>query len=380
VAEIESTTGSPPRVPLAYYGRRTRSPSKDSVVFSHEVGPLNLPLNFPHSAGRLVAVSLVTAVAVFSFATQPPPAALTGVDLVETTPGSIRIELEIGSRVDVVETMNLGDGRFVFDLAGVAWDGPSRRIRPAGPGVVEYRYSQLSRDPLITRFVVEAAVGWSCRHEPASRGLLVTCSGPPVMGAPEIPRLDPDIAIVRGIRFTSPVEGVDAEGLIDRSLGYVPRDMVRDGLPNFGATRDDWLGAPRSHKGLDIYGDGVVVRAVAEGKVVGAGDGDKAGGWVKIDHGNGVETVYVHIAEVRVRTGDRIAGGRRIAVIDGPSGNAIEAQLHFEIKLDGRSVDPVPFIFEAASDDLRTEIAAANQRLEVLAQERATRVRLGYDR
>ncbi len=103
-----------------------------------------------------------------------------------------------------------------------------------------------------------------------------------------------------------------------------------------------------------------------QGKVVGAGDGDKAGGWVKIDHGNGVETVYVHISGLSVRTGQSVAGGQRIAVIDGPSGNAVEAQLHFEIKLDGQSVDPVPFIFEAASDDLKTEIAAANQRLEVL--------------
>jgi murein DD-endopeptidase MepM/ murein hydrolase activator NlpD len=172
----------------------------------------------------------------------------------------------------------------------------------------------------------------------------------------------------------SPVEGLDAEGLVDRSLGYVPRDMVRDGLPYFGAVRDDWLGAPRSHKGLDIYGDKVFVRAVAEGKVVGAGDGDKAGGWVKIRHGNGVETVYVHISELRVRSGDQIAGGQLIAVVDGPSGNAIEAQLHFEIKLDGQSVDPVPFIFELASDDLKTKIAAAKQRLVILEQERASRV------
>jgi len=288
--------------------------------------------------------------------------------------------LEIQGRVDRVGTMNLGDGRFVFDLAEVSWDGPSRRVRPAGPGVLEYRYSQLSRDPLTTRFVVETAGGWSCRHEPTPRGLLVICNGPPVVGAPDNPGLGPDIAIVRGIRLVSPVEGLDAEGLVDRSLGYVPRDMVRDGLPYFGAVRDDWLGAPRSHKGLDIYGDKVFVRAVAEGKVVGAGDGDKAGGWVKIGHGNGVETVYVHISKPTVKTGDRVAGGQRIAVIDGPSGNAVEAQLHFEIKLDGQSVDPVPFIFESASQEVQTKITSAQRRLPVLEQERAAGVRLGYDR
>ncbi len=324
----------------------------------------------------MAAVALVVVAASTSAAPQPNPAVLDAVTLVETTPGSMRMVLGIRGRVDRVETMSLGDGRFVFDLAEVAWDGPSRRVRPTGTGVLEYRYSQLSRDPLITRFVVETADGWSCRQEPDSRGLLVVCSGLPA----EAPGLDPDIAIVRGIRFTSPVEGLDAEGLIDRSLGYVPRDMVRDGLPYFGAVRDDWLGRPRSHKGLDIYGDKVVVRAVAEGKLVGTGDGDKAGGWAKIDHGNGVETVYVHISELNVRTGQSVVRGQRIAVVDGPSGNAIEAQLHFEIKLDGRSVDPVPFIFKAASEELRARITTAQQRLEVLAQERASRVRPGYDR
>jgi len=335
--------------------------------------------SFPRSAGGIVAASCVSAFTVVTLAAQPGPAVLDAVELVGSDLGEFRILLDTRGRTTRVETMNLGDGRFVFDLAQVAWDGPSRRVRPAATGIREYRYSQLSRDPLITRFVVETADGWSCRHEAVPRGLLVVCGGPPAVGSPENPGLGPDIAIVRGIRLVSPVEGLDAEGLVDRSLGYVPRDMVRDGLPYFGAVRDDWLGQPRSHKGLDIYGDKVVVRATAAGKVVGAGDGGKAGGWVKIDHGNGVETVSVHISQLSVRTGDSVARGQRIAVIDGPSGNAIEAQLHFEIKLDGQSVDPVPFISESASEEVQAEITAAQKRLVALEQERAAVVRLGYD-
>ncbi|MCJ7753234.1 MAG: peptidoglycan DD-metalloendopeptidase family protein [Thermoanaerobaculales bacterium] len=331
-------------------------------------------MSFPQSAGRFVVIPLFLVFAFVSFATQPTPAALTSVDLMETTPERIEIVLEIRGRVDRVETMRFGDGRFVFDLAEVAWDGPSNRGRPGGHGVVEYRYSQLSRDPLVTRFVVETVGGWSCRHEPAPRGLRVVCGGPPMVGGPDAAALNSDIAVVRGIGLLSPVEGLDAEGLIDLSLGFVPRDMVRDGLPYFGAMRDDWLGAPRSHKGLDIYGDKVFVQAAAEGKVAGSGDGEKAGGWVKIGHGNGVETVYVHISQLSVRTGDSVTRGQRIAVIDGPAGNAIQAQLHFEIKLDGQSVDPVPFIFERASEDLQARITAANQRLAILEQERASRV------
>jgi hypothetical protein len=340
---------------------------------------LNVVNRLPYRAGRFATAWLVVTFAATTSASQLESATLTAVRLVETEPVETRMLLEIRGRVDRVETMDLGDGRFVFDLTPVVWDGPSRRVRPGAPGVLEFRYSQLSWDPMIARFVVEASGGWSCRHETVPSGLLVICGGPGVVEAPETAVLGPVIAVVRGIELVSPVEGLDAVGLVDRSLGYVPRDMVRDGLPNFGAMRDDWLGAPRRHKGLDIYGDDVFVLAAAGGKVVGSGEGEKAGGWVKIDHGNGVETVSVHISGLRVRTGDTVASGQRIAVIDGPTGNAVEAQLHFEIKLDGESVDPVPFIFESASQDLRARITEANQRLAVLEEERASRVRLGYD-
>ncbi len=332
----------------------------------------------PKTAARLLCAVLGLVGAAAAVPALPAPAVLTAVELAASTPGEGRIVLEVQGPIGGVEPSNLGDGRFVFDLARVVWDGPTRRVQPGVPGIRAYRYSQLSRDPLITRFVVETEAGWSCRHEPEPRGLLVRCSGPPGAGVPGASAPGPAIAVVRGIGLLSPVEGLDAAGLIGRSLGYVPRDMVRDGLPHFGAVRDDWLGAPRPHKGLDIYGDGVGVRAAAAGTVAGVGLGEKAGGWVRIDHGKGVETVYVHISAVTVRPGDEVEAGQRLAVVDGPKGNAVEAQLHFEIKLDGKPVDPVPYLFELAPADLRAEIEAARQRLAVLEQERASRVRLEY--
>jgi murein DD-endopeptidase MepM/ murein hydrolase activator NlpD len=161
------------------------------------------------------------------------------------------------------------------------------------------------------------------------------------------------VAVARGIDLCSPIDGLTVSGILARSLEYLPKDVVRDGLPHFGAMRDDWKGAPRPHQGLDIYVDHLTVLAMAAGKVVGAGWGDRAGGWVKIDHGSGVDTVYVHLRTVAVKRGDAVQQGQLIGTIDGPQGNAIEAQLHLEIRLDGTPVDPVPLFMAASPPELQ---------------------------
>jgi hypothetical protein len=324
---------------------------------------------------RTAVAALLLACASAATETQPSPAVLTAVDLTDATRESCRILLRIQGRVEGIKTTPLENGRFVFDLASVTWGGPTRRVRPNVPGIYEYRYSQFSRDPPITRFVVEVGADWSCRHDRDPSGLLVVCGGPPILEAGRSAAVGPTIAVVRGMEIVSPVAGLDAEKLVDRSLGFTPRDMVRDGLPHFGSMRDDWIGAPRRHKGLDIYIDNAAVRAAANGKVVGAGQGERAGGWIKIGHGNGVETVYVHISGSNVKTGEDVTRGQRIAAVDGAVGNAVQPQLHFELRLDGQSVDPVPFIFDLAPEDLKRRITQENQRLTVLEQEREALVR-----
>jgi hypothetical protein len=324
---------------------------------------------------RGLSVAALLAVVSVTSAEQPPTARLLGVELTQVTPTSCRLVVRVDGEFGRVETASLGDGRFVIDLAPVAWDGPTRRISPEAHAIREYRFSQYSRDPLVTRLVVESIPAWSCTHARSAAGLVVTCSGPPIPeGRGPSPR-DLTIAVLRGIRLSSPLAGVDAEGLVDRSIAFTPRDIVHDGLPHFGAVRDDWLGAPRPHKGIDLYCDKMTVQAVAEGRVVGVGDGDRAGGWVRIDHGKGVETVYVHVSHIGVEAGDHVTKRQPIASVDGASGNAIDPQLHFELRLDGESVDPVPFISEHASEDLKRKIDLANQRFEALELERAAKVR-----
>lgn len=94
------------------------------------------------------------------------------------------------------------------------------------------------------------------------------------------------------------------------------------------------------HEGIDIDGrTGDLVRAAADGKVVKAGYGGGYGRMVVIDHGGGVETVYAHASKLLVRKGQRVRKGDPVCGV-GMSGNARGSHLHFEVRRDGRAVNP----------------------------------------
>ncbi len=136
-----------------------------------------------------------------------------------------------------------------------------------------------------------------------------------------------------------------------RSIGYVPSDFIRDGLPHFGSKRDDWKGKKRKHQGYDIYIDKINVIAAADGTVTKVKRSSRSGLYVKLHHGNKLYTLYVHLKRASVKRGQKVKQGEVIGIINGSSGNAIEAQLHFEIKPNNKSVDPLLLIKEFYQDD-----------------------------
>ncbi len=103
-------------------------------------------------------------------------------------------------------------------------------------------------------------------------------------------------------------------------------------------------GRHHHHDGIDIDGvRGEQVRAVAAGIVVHSGSEGKYGKTVVIDHGNGVTTLYAHASRLLVREGDEVEQGETIAEV-GATGNARGTHLHFEVRRDGRPVDPIPYL------------------------------------
>lgn len=99
------------------------------------------------------------------------------------------------------------------------------------------------------------------------------------------------------------------------------------------------------HSGVDILGGGNAARASASGTVTTVADlGRRSyGRYIVVDHGNGISTLYAHLSSMSVSVGQRVTAGQTIG-ITGSTGNSTGPHLHFEIRVNGRHVNPRPYI------------------------------------
>ena len=99
------------------------------------------------------------------------------------------------------------------------------------------------------------------------------------------------------------------------------------------------------HAGIDILAPaGAEVRAVSAGLAEYTGNGKRGyGSVVVLDHGEGITTLYGHLATIRIQSGETVPAGAVVGTI-GRSGNATTHHLHFELRVDGEAVDPMPHL------------------------------------
>ncbi|HYD55122.1 MAG TPA: M23 family metallopeptidase, partial [Gemmatimonadaceae bacterium] len=130
--------------------------------------------------------------------------------------------------------------------------------------------------------------------------------------------------------------GVGSSGII----GSLP--VIGRITSNFSrARRHPLLGVVRRHKGVDIAApSGTRITAPLPGRVRFAGRKVGFGLMVEIDHGSGVVTRYAHCRSLDVAAGRRVEAGETIARV-GRTGLATGTHLHYEILVNGRSVDPL---------------------------------------
>lgn len=103
-------------------------------------------------------------------------------------------------------------------------------------------------------------------------------------------------------------------------------------------------GASRYHKGMDIAVPvGTEVIAVADGVVEVAGTSLSAGNWIRINHGNGIKTVYMHNSKLLVTVGQPVKQGDIIA-LSGNTGISGGPHLHFGVEVNGEYTDPANYV------------------------------------
>jgi murein DD-endopeptidase MepM/ murein hydrolase activator NlpD len=116
---------------------------------------------------------------------------------------------------------------------------------------------------------------------------------------------------------------------------------------NFGIRSDPFTHGARMHAGVDIRGPvGTPVYATADGIVDRA---ERAGGYgnlVELDHGKGIQTRYGHLSRILVEAGTQVKRGQLIALM-GSTGRSTGSHLHYEVRIDGKAVNPAPFLTTA---------------------------------
>ncbi len=118
--------------------------------------------------------------------------------------------------------------------------------------------------------------------------------------------------------------------------GFVTRGQVRPGVVD------------ESHPGIDIAVPlGTPVRASGGGSVTAAGYDADYGLFVLLRHPSGYETMYGHMSRLIAAEGDEVQAGQVIG-LSGNSGRSTAPHLHFEIRRDNKSVDPLGLVKEGS--------------------------------
>lgn len=115
-------------------------------------------------------------------------------------------------------------------------------------------------------------------------------------------------------------------------------------LPSGTWRVSSYYGDGRNHKGVDLCAkSGTSIFAALDGKVIHAGWKGAYGYCVIIEHSNGMRTLYAHAKQVCCKVGDRVSQGEVIALV-GTTGQSTGNHLHFEVIVNGRHMDPAPYI------------------------------------
>ncbi len=141
---------------------------------------------------------------------------------------------------------------------------------------------------------------------------------------------------------------VTTPSIIRRSTGVsIPSRMPLDSAAltsGFGMRTHPVLGGRRGHKGIDLSSaTGTPIRATADGVVSRADWFSSYGLYVSLEHGGSLETRYGHMSRLNVAAGQNVKKGDIIGYV-GSTGRSTGPHLHYEVRIAGLAVNPVPYM------------------------------------
>ena len=155
------------------------------------------------------------------------------------------------------------------------------------------------------------------------------------------------------LRANTVLNGLDRMALYRLAAARLPFAVpVKSGFrftSGFGYRRDPKGAGTRMHAGTDFAaGRGTPIYTTGDGVVIKAGWHSGYGKAVIVRHDFGIETLYAHMSEIRVKEGQRVSRGDRIGDM-GSTGRSTGTHLHYEVRVGGKPVNPMIYI-KAASN------------------------------
>ena len=144
----------------------------------------------------------------------------------------------------------------------------------------------------------------------------------------------------------------------------VPSRMPLDGArltSDFGMRTHPVLGGRRKHKGIDLAAPtGTPVYATADGIVDRAEWFSSYGLYVEIGHGAELETRYAHMSRLAVAEGQWVSKGDVIGYV-GSTGRSTGPHLHYEVRIAGIAVNPIPYMVESPVQQRLAKLEEASE-------------------
>lgn len=116
---------------------------------------------------------------------------------------------------------------------------------------------------------------------------------------------------------------------------------------DYGTRTHPVLKRRMGHKGVDLAAaTGTPIYATADGYVSKAEPFSSYGNYVSIEHGARIQTRYAHMSRIAVAEGSRVKKGDIIGYV-GSTGRSTGPHLHYEVRIAGQAVNPVPYMVES---------------------------------